>query len=132
MYYWSSKRRFYLALLLGCLPMCLLCRSGRGKATNNAAKQGIQKSIFCILLSRDYGYGRCNTKSRTPMYNTRYCTNFSLHIPKKKTYQHLSCILAIFLHVEAYVHAGYPGLVPRFGWSLLRVRLTSHTMCKPG
>ena len=55
MYYWSSKCPFYLALLLGCLPMCLLCRSGRGKATDNAAKQGIQKSIFCILLSRDYG-----------------------------------------------------------------------------
>ena len=54
MYYWSSKCPFYLALLLGCLPMCLLCRSGHGKATNNAAKQGIQKSIFCILLRPDY------------------------------------------------------------------------------
>ena len=55
MYYWSSKCPFSLALLLGCLHMCLLRRSRRRKATNNASEQGVQKSIFCTLLRPDYG-----------------------------------------------------------------------------
>ena len=68
MYYWSSKCPFYLALLLGCLPMCLLCRSGRSKATNNAAKQGTYTKIDFLytfesgLRIRVIGKSMFNTK----------------------------------------------------------------------
>ena len=54
MYYWLSKCPFSLAVLLGCLHMCLLRRSRRRKATNNASEQGVQNSIFCTLLRSDY------------------------------------------------------------------------------
>ena len=50
MYYWSSKCPFYLALLLGCLPMCLLCRSGRGKATNILWLNRVYKNRFFVYF----------------------------------------------------------------------------------